>query len=372
MLTTLNQNSNLISPNSPQVKIPAFKTKNDIDTYIDNIKFLNTEIDFENLFEDSKNVCLTLFPELKITNIQLVECKDGITNKLIKFISSAENRDDIILLIRTYGKKSEVLIDRHQELVNLVTLSSLNLSAPIYGRFENGIVYGYIPGEVFSVDDLSDKCKSKLVAKTLAQWHHTELPGVQKKPLLFKTLKKWVSAVPEKYSNEKVQFQFEEFFDIKLLNKELSFLEKELSQYKDATVFSHNDLLSGNIILQRKSNSVTFIDYEYGCYNYRGFDISNHFNEFAGFDCDYKKYPNLDFQRFWCREYLLEFLKSEPCDTQVELLMVEVDKFSLSSHFYWCLWALVQANVSNIDFDYMTYAKLRLEEYFNRKGEVFN
>lgn len=30
-----------------------------------------------------------------------------------------------------------------------------------------------------------------------------------------------------------------------------------------------------------------FIDLEYGWYNYRGFDIGNHFNEYAGFDCDF-------------------------------------------------------------------------------------
>ena len=30
-----------------------------------------------------------------------------------------------------------------------------------------------------------------------------------------------------------------------------------------------------------------FIDFEYGSYSYRGYDIANHFNEYAGFDCDY-------------------------------------------------------------------------------------
>lgn len=35
-----------------------------------------------------------------------------------------------------------------------------------------------------------------------------------------------------------------------------------------------------------------FIDFEYGSYNYRGFDIGNHFNEYAGYDCDYSLYVN--------------------------------------------------------------------------------
>lgn len=33
-----------------------------------------------------------------------------------------------------------------------------------------------------------------------------------------------------------------------------------------------------------------FIDFEYGSYNYRGFDIGNHFNEYAGYECDYSLY----------------------------------------------------------------------------------
>lgn len=38
---------------------------------------------------------------------------------------------------------------------------------------------------------------------------------------------------------------------------------------------------------------LTFIDFEYGAYGDRGFDWGNHFNEWAGFDCDYTMYPSL-------------------------------------------------------------------------------
>lgn len=54
-------------------------------------------------------------------------------------------------------------------------------------------------------------------------------------------------------------------------------------------VFSHNDLLLTNIILQRdniigdsRPVRVLFIDYEYAMFNYQAFDIANHFIEFAG------------------------------------------------------------------------------------------
>jgi hypothetical protein len=43
------------------------------------------------------------------------------------------------------------------------------------------------------------------------------------------------------------------------------------------------------------ARKICIIDYEYGSYSYRGYDIANHFNEHAGFECDYSLYVLLDF-----------------------------------------------------------------------------
>jgi thiamine kinase-like enzyme len=59
--------------------------------------------------------------------------------------------------------------------------------------------------------------------------------------------------------------------------------------------------------------TVNFIDYEYGDYNYREYDIANHFNEFVGMgdengNLDYEKfYPSKDFQILWINEYIEQF-----------------------------------------------------------------
>lgn len=59
-----------------------------------------------------------------------------------------------------------------------------------------------------------------------------------------------------------------------------------------------------------------------------------------------------------------------PTKDQVAKLYDEVNGFSLASHFYWGLWAMIQAMISDIDFDYMEYAVLRFNEYDKRKEQV--
>jgi len=62
----------------------------------------------------------------------------------------------------------------------------------------------------------------------------------------------------------------------------------------------------------------------------------------------------------------------EPVDEDVEaaILMKEVDLFRGLPGFYWGIWALIQAVISEIDFDYASYAETRLGEFWAWKGEV--
>jgi Choline/ethanolamine kinase len=58
--------------------------------------------------------------------------------------------------------------------------------------------------------------------------------------------------------------------------------------------------------------SMQFIDFEYSSYSHRGFDWGNHFNEYAGFDCDYSRYPGQAQAELFVRSYLAEASGSEP------------------------------------------------------------
>ena len=60
------------------------------------------------------------------SNVEFSHCTEGITNKLIK---ATQKSNKTSVLIRAYGKNSEVLIDRQQELiVGIEILYTLNFN----------------------------------------------------------------------------------------------------------------------------------------------------------------------------------------------------------------------------------------------------
>jgi ethanolamine kinase len=157
---------------------------------------------------------------------------------------------------------------------------------------------------VLQVKELHDVDKGRLVAQRLARWHRVTVPGEVRQAKLFPTLHKWLNELPTVYSQHDIQAKFEAAFTKEELARELSELESALDALKSPVVFCHNDLLHANILYDEQTDSVAFIDYEYGCYNHRGFDLGNHFAEWAGFECDYTQYPDHKQQSVWLRTYL--------------------------------------------------------------------
>ncbi|KAJ1953357.1 hypothetical protein GGI12_006030 [Dipsacomyces acuminosporus] len=250
----------------------------------------------------------------------------------------------------------------------MVWLACLGMGPPVYAHFSNGLVYGFIQGSALKPEELGSDKLSLLIAKKLAGWHQIQLPG-DRSPQLFAFLRRWLGCIPENYEDKDTNATFHKNFSLETLRKELEQLEDVLVKLESPTVFAHNDLLSGNIILSSTHDEVSFIDYEYATYNYRGFDIANHFNTFAGFECDYSRYPTKEFQLAWFKTYL-EHIDQDASPEVLESMYKEISLFQLAPHYCWGVWALLQASVSDIDFDYMGYAKHRFDRYYKVKAEV--
>lgn len=67
---------------------------------------------------------------------------------------------------------------------------------------------------------------------------------------------------------------------------------------------------------QVDSSTMQFIDFEYGSYNYRGFDFGNHWNEYAGFEGNYSRYPDTKQQTAFVKAYLKQQGDNSPVRCQ--------------------------------------------------------
>ncbi|XP_077296720.1 choline/ethanolamine kinase isoform X2 [Arctopsyche grandis] len=125
---------------------------------------------------------------------------------------------------------------------------------------------------------------------------------------------------------------------------------------------------------------LVLIDYEYCSYNHRGFDLANHFIEWAyeytnpDYPYYYEKfdqYPSLEQKEIFMKQYLLKVNRDQvPSLEELNHLNLEVESFTLASHMFWSLWGIVNAPDSQIPFGYWEYALSRIEWYYRLKQDI--
>ena len=311
------------------------------------------------------------------------------------------------------------------ETTSHTVLAQHGLAPELLARFDNGLLYRFIPGTVCTPPDLAREEIWRGVARRIAQWHALlpifnegrtamvkddiitplsesapGIPGALDKmraistkpvPNVWSVMQKWILALPTSTSAQSARKD--------QLTQELDSLMQILGDTpgiggSNPFVFAHCDLLSGNVIIEPSPSSasasrrssvssgsdesetaacVSFIDYEYATPAPASFDIANHFAEWGGFDCDYSAMPTRTIRRAFLREYLRSFSAHQNRsykESELEELFDQVDRFRGVPGFYWGVWALIQAQISLIDFDYASYAEIRLGEYFAWKKTV--
>ncbi|KAJ0416059.1 kinase-like domain-containing protein [Aspergillus carlsbadensis] len=354
--------------------------------------------------------------------IEFVRFTDGITNTLFKAINrkpglTEEEIDKDAVLMRAYGNHTEILIDRERETNSHALLARYGLAPPLLARFKNGLLYRFIRGRPATHQDLVTEGVWRGVAGRLGEWHailpikaaETLSASNQKTSLLdsvevsadgqsvktddlqviqprqpganlWTVLQKWILALP---TGTEAQRQRR-----RSLQTELERVVREFDNGKGlgehGLVFAHCDLLSANVIILPREGAVAaadepetvnFIDYEYATPSPAAFDIANHFAEWGGFDCDYNMMPTKSVRRQFLKEYVRSYGKHQgiPESSQAEIvdqLCDEVDRYRGLPGLYWGIWALIQAQISQIDFDYASYAETRLGEYFAWRAET--
>uniref|UniRef100_A0A8C4GLK5 Ethanolamine kinase n=1 Tax=Dicentrarchus labrax TaxID=13489 RepID=A0A8C4GLK5_DICLA len=273
------------------------------------------------------------------------------------------------------------------ESVMFAILAERELGPKLYGIFPQGRLEQYVPSRKLDTCELSDPSISAEVAEKMAKFHGMRMP-FNKEP-------KWLFGTMDKYLNQVLRLNFTRESHLRRFNRLLSYnLPQEIDMLKSLlesthspVVFCHNDCQEGNVLLLKGRQSsdkqkLMLIDFEYSSYNYRGFDIGNHFcewmydyncEELPFFKVNAQAYPSKAQQLHFIDSYLRESdpgfdnLSEEDQMKVKEGLYVEVNRFSLASHFFWGLWSIIQARLSTIKFGYLEYAQARFDAYFQQK-----
>ncbi|XP_052604620.1 choline/ethanolamine kinase isoform X2 [Peromyscus eremicus] len=255
------------------------------------------------------------------------------------------------VLLRLYGAILQGVDSLVLESVMFAILAERSLGPQLYGVFPEGRLEQYLPSRPLKTRELRDPVLSGAIATKMARFHGMEMPFTKEPHWLFGTMER-----------------------------------KLLEATPSPVVFCHNDIQEGNILLlsePENGDSLMLVDFEYSSYNYRGFDIGNHFCEWV-YDYTHEEwpfykarptdYPTRGQQLHFIRHYLAEVQKgqilSEEQKKLEEDLLTEANRYALASHFFWGLWSILQASMSTIEFGYLEYAQSRFQFYFQQKGQL--
>ncbi|CAF1162495.1 unnamed protein product [Adineta ricciae] len=336
------------------------------------------------------------------------ELTDGLSNQMLAMFPPSY--DEQALIIRTYGKNSDLIVDRQAEIRNMVKLSQYDMANEVLATFNNGFLYALVPGDQIDVDD--GKIDSPLAAK-LAAFHSvpSDDGNNEKKSRLTEKLDHYVHLLNGTNSQLRHRLEamepsatgmldaikttvglqssppsldsLESFFEYSFaqLDDDLHQIKSTLKQkWSDIpVVLCHNDTLSRNFLFDKQTNTMHMIDFEHSFDNLYLYDIENYFVEFAGLSSSpdwSKKYPSRERRLNFISEYVkhADFLHKKPGADELEKLCDRCHCLLPLTHLYWALWAVLEAMLNPealSEFDYVNYAKNRFTQYKLHKNEFF-
>ncbi|XP_037702144.1 choline/ethanolamine kinase isoform X2 [Choloepus didactylus] len=206
------------------------------------------------------------------------------------------------------------------ESVMFAILAERSLGPQLFGVFPEGRLEQYIPSRSLKTRELREPVLSAAIATKMAQFHGMEMPFTKEPHWLFGTMERYLKQIQDLPPSGLPQVNLLEMYGLK---EEMGNLRKLLDCTPSPVVFCHNDIQEGNILLLSEAgsaDSLMLVDFEYSGYNYRGFDIGNHFCEWV-YDYTHEEwpfykaqpadYPSRGQQLHFIRHYLAEVKKGE-------------------------------------------------------------
>lgn len=309
--------------------------------------------------------CTPGWADVNLDDVDVRNLGGAMTN-LIFAVSKPDGENDDVL-VRIYGEGTDSFFTRSEETRLFQLLSEKDIGVALLGEFANGRVEKWIQGCAFTSKEMRKPELFVAVARKMRQFHEIDV-DIEKAPHFLKEIRHLLDVAKTKCVGPK----FDGVVDFDQYNQDIAELEQIVAQVPSKLVLAHNDLQYGNIM--KVDGGVVLIDFEYCAYNPRGYDIGNHFSEWA-YDyhkavnphlADFSKYPTVEQQRMYCRAYLAGESDEPVDDAEVEQLRREANTYSLATHLFWSLWGYIQASQSEIDFDFLAYGQCRYNAFKNR------
>ncbi|KAM4881598.1 choline/ethanolamine kinase isoform 2-T2 [Thomomys bottae] len=222
------------------------------------------------------------------------------------------------VVLRLYGAILQGVDSLVLESVMFAILAERSLGPQLYGVFPEGRLEQYLPSRPLKTHELREPLLSAAIAMKMAQFHGMEMPFTKEPHWLFGTMERYLKQIQDLPSTDLPQMNLLEVYSLK---DEMGNLRKLLDSTPSPVVFCHNDIQEGNILLLSEPKNVDnlmLVDFEYSSYNYRGFDIGNHFcewvydythEEWPFYKAQLTDYPTRGQQLHFIRHYLSELMK---------------------------------------------------------------
>lgn len=271
-------------------------------------------------------------------------------------------------------------------------LSSLGFGPKYYGRFRNGRVEEYYENTTTldPADLLGDEWGAA-VATTMAAFHRLPLPTSGEEAQFSRVDARIIRA---SLTSARYALEFEwAWTRSRLLRAPAGSAAREAGvRFARATVPCHHDVQSRNLLRAQSIDgeaprTLRLIDYEYAGHDRRALDLANTFCEC----CDMnelkpryaEEYPDDRRGVDFCREYVKKadpevyrtLVSDEDALTEygsvfLKAVVEDVHRHSLVSHLGWAAWALCRSEDGNVEYDFLEYARLRMEGYYWMKERI--
>ena len=352
------------------------------------------KLECQSLLTIITDVCHGLVPGWEESDLVIRILTGGLSNRLYTAHPSGSSNDKVVVRILGSGD----IVDRKQEKIVSKALSQRGIGPKIFGEFPEGRVEEFVSGLALRFYHLCKEHVLTEVSRKLADFHKIDIDeSIPRTPATFSMARRYLaSAAKVSFTNGETQvvpgtsniskkvLLEDVAFSQEQLTKEIDWLEELASNFTVSKIgFCHCDVQEGNILADDPKSEVpviTLIDFEYARYDYEAFDIGNFFcetyldnffPEYPYFRCHPQLLLSDELQRLFLTTYLTHRNNGEqPSSETVTAFQRETGVMMMASHLLWCLWSMIQANASDIEFCYLSYARIRLAEYFRMK-EVF-